>query len=278
VPFRAFWGLSDNIVPEASARGPFVEASSLPGDHSGILKPEPKENLNDQRYCALKDSILHPIGHPSIYELDLFDVTLKVQPNPPDAPILLDDLKPQKQITADNIATREIRFVFSNQNRCRLPWEQMYRSKDGFVKPMSESATNEADPATYSEYQETGKKYTYLFTPDRGKTYSIKLKIFNGFGDNQRSWHDHLKANARYKVYRFTLNLQAYGDAGYQLAPSPNMYFYPTDTGDHSLCDAREGQDPLPPVASTNPWVRTWEVPNVRGGVLDIVWDIKKPA
>jgi len=278
VPFRAFWGLMDNIVPEASARGPFVEASSLPGGHSGILRPEPKENLRDQRYLSLKDSILHPIGHPAIYELDLFEVTLKVQPNAPDASILLDDLKPQKQISADNIATREIRLVFSEQNRCRLQWEQMYRSKDGYVKPMGETTPNEADPATYSVYQETGKTYSYRFTPDKGKTYSMKLKIFNGFGDNRRNWHDHLKPNARYKVYRFTLNLQAYGDAGYQLAPQPSMYFYPTDVGDHSLCDARDNQEPLPPVASANSWVRTWEVPNVRGGVLDIVWDIKKPA
>lgn len=278
LPFRAFWGLIDNIVPEASARGSFVEASALPGGHSGIITPEPKENLQDQRYLALKDSILHPIGHPSIYELDLFDVTLKVQPNAPDVPILLDDLRPQKQITADNIATREIRFVFSEQNRCRLQWEQTYRSKDGFVKPLAETAPNEADRASYSEYQETGQKYKYLFTPDRGKTYCIKLKIFKGFGDNQRSWHDHLRPNARYKIYRFTLNLQAYGDAGYVLAPAPSMYFYQTDTDDHSMCDLRDDQDLIGPLASDNPWVRTWQVPNVRGGVLDVVWDIKKPA
>jgi len=278
IPFRAFWGLIDNVVPEASARGPFVEASSLPGDHSGILIPEPKENLQDQRYLSLKDSILHPIGHPSIYELDLFDVTLTVKPNAADAPILLDDLKPPKQISTDNIATREIRLVFSKQNRCRLQWEQTYWSKDGFVKPMGETAPNEADAATYSEYLETGKKYSYRFTPEKGTTYFIKLKIWSGFGDKQRSWHDHLKPNARYKVYRITLNLQAYGDAGYLLAPPPSMYFYATDVEDHSMCDARENQDPLPPIASANPWVRTWEVANARGGVLDIVWDIKKPG
>jgi len=278
LPFRAFWGLSDNVVPEASARGPFVEASALPGNHSGILKPEPKENLQDQRYLASKDSLLHPIGHPSIYELDLFEVTLTVRPNAPDMPILLDDMKPQKQISADNVATREIKFVFSEQNRCSLQWEQMYRSKDGYVKTLGESSPNEADAATNSEYRETGKKYSYRFTPDRGKTYTIKLKIFNGFGDNQRKWHDHLRPNARYKIYRFTLNLQAYGDAGYSLAPAPSMCFYPTDVEDHDMCDAREDAKPLPAVSSDNPWVRTWEVPNVRGGVLDVVWDIRKTA
>lgn len=31
ISFRVFWGLQDNVVPEASARGSFVEASPLPG-------------------------------------------------------------------------------------------------------------------------------------------------------------------------------------------------------------------------------------------------------
>ena len=88
IPFRVFWGLQDDIVPEVSARGPFVEASPLPGGHSQILQPDPKD-ARDQRYVALKNALLNPIGHPAIYEIGLFEVKLTVTPASPDKAVWL---------------------------------------------------------------------------------------------------------------------------------------------------------------------------------------------
>ena len=278
IPFQVFWGLEDNVVPEVSARGPFVEACPLPGDHSGILQPK---DASDDRYRALKDAVLNPVGHPAIYEVDLWDVSLTVTPNDVQTAIALRGFDTPIDVRTDNIAVRQMKFVFSKQNRCIRQWQQMYRSKQGWVQTLSVTGNNEASAAEMSEYFETAKRFTYAFTPnvsDQGQSFVMKLRIYNGFGEGQRDWHDHLNPLARCRQYRFTLNLKDFGSAGYALSGAPTMYFYGQDVVDHDLCDQRVGENPLPPVAGGDPWVTTWEMAEVRGGVVDLAWDVKKPA
>jgi Alpha/beta hydrolase family len=277
IPFRVFWGLEDDVVPEVSARGPFVEASPLPGGHSDILKPDPKDP-RDQRYIALKNALLNPVGHPAIYEIARFEVNLSVMPADPNQTTTLRATNVPIEIHADNIAVRDVKLVFSKQNRCRIPYEQMYRSELGWVEVLSYDGVNEAAEETMSEYLSTGRRYTYLFTPDQDKTYCMKLRIYNGFGAEQRTWHNHMKQNARYKLFRFTLNLKAYHVAGYDFSIEPTLYFHPRKIMDHQLCTFREPADIVAPLPAPNNWLRSWEVPSVQGGVVDVVWDVKQPA
>ena len=277
IPFRVFWGLQDDVVPEVSARGSFIEASPLPGGHSEIIQPDPNDP-DDPRYKALKGALLNPVGHPSIYEIDLFDVALTMSPADPDATFTLSgDVRPLS-IQTDNIAVRTIRIVFSKQNRCTMPYLQDYRSDQGLVELLSLTQPNEALDEDQSEYYNTGKRFTYLFTPDRDKTFSIRLRIYNGFGEGQRTWHNHMKANARYRLFRFILNLKAYQTAGYEISQEPGMYFHPQNLRDHVLCTNRVGEDPVASLPSADPWCRTWEIPEIKGGVVDLVWDVKKSA
>jgi hypothetical protein len=277
IPFRVFWGLQDDVVPEVSARGSFVEASPLPGGHSEIIQCDP-DDPEDARYQALKGALLNPVGHPSIYEIDLFEVNLAVSPASPETTFTLSgDVKPFT-IQTDNVAIRTIRIVFSKQNRCTMQYEQAYRSEQGLVELLNLTKPNDALDEVQSEYYNTGKKFTYVFTPDREKTFSIKLRIYNGFAEGQRTWHNHMKANARYKLFRFVLNLKDYQDAGYEISQDPNMYFHPQNIMDHTLCTNRVGETPLPYLPSTEPWLRTWEIATINGGVVDLVWDVKKPA
>ena len=275
IPFRVFWGAQDAVVPEVSARGSFVEASCLPGGHSEIIRPDPADP-RDQRYLALKDSLLNPVGHPSIYDIDLFEVTISVSPTSRETTHILQDTKPPMEVHADNVALRLVRIVFSRQNRCRIPYDQTYRSENGFVESLGYTGQNQALPETMSEYYSTGKRWTYLFTPDQGETFQMKLRIYDGFGDDQRSWHNHMKANAHYKLFRFTLNLKDYRDAGYSLSPEPSFYYHSKNIEDHTLCSNRVFESPLPYVPSADPWMRTWEMANIHGGVVDIAWDLKK--
>ena len=275
IPFRIFWGLQDDIVPEVSARGPFVEASPLPGGHSEILEPDPDEP-RDQRYIALKNALLNPIGHPAIYEIGLFEVKLSVTPESPEKAIWLRATTEPIEIHTDNTAIRDVKLAFSKQNRCRIPYEQMYRSEKGYVEALAYDGVNEAAEETMSEYLSTGRRYTYLFTPNQDHSYCMKLRIYNGFGDGQRSWHNHMKANARYKLFRFTLNLEDYHDAGYTISPEPLLYFHPRRIMDHQLCNFRNPEEIVAPLPGPNPWLRTWEVADVQGGVIDVVWDIRK--
>jgi hypothetical protein len=275
LPFRVFWGMNDNIVKEVSARGPFTEASGLPGGHSEVIQPVDNQ---DDRFLALKDAILNPVGHPCIYEISLFDVSLKVSPSPPGTKITLDqDVKPQTFEATDK-AIRKLKISFSKQNRCSTPYEQKYRSENGYVELLKLTEPNLASAEQMSEYHETSKKFTYLFRPEREATYDFAMTIYNGFGEGQRSWHNHMNPKANYKKIRFTLDIADYRAAGYEISKEPALYYYEQDTMDHDLCKYRVLEDPLPYVSeASNPWLRTWEISDIRGGVIDVVWDYRKP-
>ncbi len=277
IPFRVFWGLQDDVVPEASARGSFIEASALPGGHSEILQPDPKDP-NDLRYVCLKDALLNPVGHPSIYEIDLFEVNLVVSPASPEQTFVLSDLERPLTIHTDNVALRLVRIAFSAQNRCRQQYEQTYRSIDGHVESLGWTEPNEALPEALSEYYSEGKKLTYVFTPDHSDTYVMKVRIYNGFGEGQRNWHNHMRANAHYKLLRFQLNLKDYHDTGYALSPAPQLYFHTQNVMDHKLCANRVFEDPIAPLPGGEPWLCAWEIQDVKGGVVDLIWDVKKQA
>lgn len=274
IPFRAFWGMQDNVVPAVSARGPFVEANGILGDHSKIIQCEPTGN--DERYDSLKNSLLNPVGHPNIYEIDLFEVALKISPSDPTKPVTLSGNVKPIAVPADNVADRTATFVFSKQNRCTVPYDQVYRSKDGFVEERWCTQPNDASKVDQSAYYEAGKVFTYKFTPDRGNKFEIALRIYNGFGEGHRSWHNHMNPNARYKLFRFALDLDAYRRAGYSLTLQPALYFYDEDIMDHNMCKHRERTTELPPLPTSTPWSSVWEIPDLRRGVVDVVWDVAR--
>ena len=87
-----------------------------------------------------------------------------------------------------------------------------------------------------------------------------------------------MKSNARYQLFRFTLNLKDYHDAGYEISPEPLLYFHPRKIMDHQLCSFRDPADIQAPLPGADPWLKTWEVADVSSGVIDVVWDIRKPA
>jgi pimeloyl-ACP methyl ester carboxylesterase len=282
ISFQVFYGLEDKIVTKVSARGPFDDFSGLPGDHSSILNggEDRDDDPDDLRYLALKDALLNPMGHPSIYEIKLLEVALSVEPVSREIAFQILDLDKPVFVTTDNKALRTVTFTFSDKNRCHTPYTQAYRSIDGYVQFISTSSQNEASAADMSTYRSEGKLYTYVFTPDFGDTFSMRLCIYNGFGDGERSWHNHMEPNAHYQRFRITLDLRAYLVAGYTFSPEPRLCYYPGDSQDHDLCAQRQNNvaDSLPPLPGDSPWLRSWELLGVQGGVVDLVWDVKAPA
>jgi len=261
IPFRVFWGSEDKIVPKASARGPFVEASSLPGGHSEILQPDDYDP-DDLRYLALKDSLLNPVGHPSRYEIDLSEVRLSVSPESLENEFSLPDLDRPLSIRTDNTAVRTLTAIFSAQNRCHIPYEQTYRSIDGHVELLYVSSPNEASPSARSRYRREGKDLQCFVTPpadnyDAPFTYVNEVKVYGGFGAGQRSWHNHMNPAANYRLVRFILDLRKYRDRGYQLAAEPAFYYYEEDSEDHRLCKNRSRSQPLTPLPGPDPCFRT---------------------
>ncbi len=280
IAFQVFYGMEDNIVSKVSARGPFDEVGALPGDHSSILhgSGDQDDDPNDLRYLSLKDALLNPMGHPSIYEISLFEVNLSVKPVSRELTFQIPNLDVPVSVKTDNVAQRTITFTFSDKNRCHTPYKQVYRSTKGFVEFLSTSSQNEASSVDKSTYRSEGKLYTYVFTPDHGDTFSMRLRIYNGFGEGNRSWHNHMDPSAHYQRFRFTLDLRAYDAAGYTFSPEPRLCYYRGETEDHLLCDKREEVEPWPPLVAESPWLRTWDLERVQGGVVDLVWDVNAPA
>lgn len=277
VPFRVFWGYQDGIVDEMSARASFGDARPLPGGHSEILECGDDDDGNE-RYAALKYTLRNPPGHPSVYDIALFEVGLAVSPQPPGTTHTLPSPAAPPTIAVDNVAIRTIRIVMSDENRCTTPYDQVYRSELGRVELLSLTQPNEASAVEQSEFKSKAQRFTYVFTPEQGREYLLRLKIYNGFGEGQRTWHNHMKANARYHLFRFVLNLKDYEKAGFNISVAPTMYFHPQDIEDHTLCANRVGAEPLPELPTTDPWVRTWEIEDVQGGVVDLKWDVDPPA
>jgi hypothetical protein len=277
IPFHVYWGSNDNIVSEVSARGSFLEATCLTGGHSDIIQCGPNQT-DDLNYAALKSDLLHPIGHPAVYEMSLLEVILVVMPVPTEKGILLRDLDQPITIHPDNAATRSMTFVFPKENRCTRPLTKMYRSNDGYVELLGLTEPNETAPENNSEYAKTGKKFTYTFSPGINTTFSMRLTIYNGFGEGQREWHDHLAADANCKLFRLTLDLSGYHNAGHTISPEPFLYFRKENATDRTLLEDRGSETLLTPVGSPNPWLRTWEMTDVRGGAVELGWDLKPPA
>lgn len=144
----------------------------------------------------------------------------------------------------------------------------------GLVEVLHVTAPNEASALAQSNYHESGKIFTYEFTPDRGDAFEMVLRIDNGFGEGQRSWHNHMQPNARYKLFPFALDLDAYRRAGYTMTQQPELYLYDEDIMDHNLCKHRVRRRPLPRLPASTPWSSTWEIADLRRGVVDVVWDV----
>ena len=284
IPFRVFWGLEDNIVPEASARGSFTEATPLPGDHFKIIQPD-KKDPHDLRYPALRDAILNPIGHPAIFEVDRIDVLLDVFPYPSDKPYVARHGLTTREVTTDNRAHRLMKVSFSKDNRCTQLYQMEYKTKNsGFVLCNGLSKPNEANDSLVSTYEMTGTQLTYLFTPDVGDTAEtvwMDLDIYKGFDPGQRDWHDHLPttpgSNLHCKLYRLTLNLKAWLDAGFAISQGPCLLVHRHGVKDDEIPGQHATGVPQTPMPQTDSGVWVWEVPEIRMGVLALSWDFAPP-
>jgi pimeloyl-ACP methyl ester carboxylesterase len=285
IPFRAFYGLSDRVVPEASAKGSFPETGALPGDHLTIhqvnksaRKPDDCDP-RDLRYTTIRDAIVNPIGHPAIFEIDLIDVQLEVSPYPADKPFVAHHGTTTREFVTDNRANRVMSITFSPANRCARRYQIEYKTKSGgFVACNDLSKNNEASRSQLSTYDDTGTQLTYLFTPRPGETVSMDIDIYKGFDAGNRDWHNHIPDAAdilvHCKLYRLTLNLKPWIDAGFQISPTPTLLVHKHDLMDIQIKTQQPAKQIHNPLPQTTPGIWTWEIPEIRIGALALTWDL----
>jgi pimeloyl-ACP methyl ester carboxylesterase len=276
IPFQAFWGESDPVVPAASARGDFIEAQGLPGNHGGIINPP---NDNDQRYLALKAALLRPIGHPAFYEIDSIEVKLEVSPlHGEEQHYHAQYGTTARDVETDNRARRLLNIAFAKENRCVKQYQVQYRTNPaGFVRFLGIREPNEAAAEAESRYREAGTELMYCFTPKNGETFWMDVEVYKGFDAGNRTWHDHVPSTIRCRTYRFTLDLSKYLEDGFTISREPEFRWNPVDVRhDDEVADQRSHELVAAAVPGSPPGVWVWELDDYRGGLLDLAWDVAK--
>ena len=270
VPIHSFCGLEDDIVVEASARGVFDSVRSVRGTHFTILKPE---SASDPRYSEFAELLLAPGGHSHRFEVDEYRTEIRVEPRQLQEIVTQSETNP-RVVRYDNYATLARTVTFAPSNRCKHNYFIQYSTRgDGYVVGHP-SHPNAASPADVGRAEDGGTFFRFEFVPQFGHDYCLNLEVYNGFGRGARDVHFHLGDDSYYRHLRYTLDLSAYLAAGYAIT-SPRFYLDPKDAGHSQLCAQRAARAPMPTREET-PGIYRWDLENVKQGVIDMVWDVKR--
>ena len=273
IPVSCFGGLSDSIVVEASARGPFSDYTPIAGDHFTILRPK---NDQDERYRRFADLLLEPVGHPSVFEIASFDTTLTISPV---------SLEQQAPVETDNVATWERTIRFSPRNRCISPFKVRYRTRGGGRLEYWCNPPNEWSAEARGEFEDTGQDFVYQLTPKADEVYKIKLKIYKGFDAGKRKIHFHFKDEGElakhYHSFKYSLDLNPYVNAGYEVTKDPALYFHSNAPESCQQCEDFEvatEEKPIEDGRENESWRWTWKLNDISRGAMTLVWDVAPPS
>jgi pimeloyl-ACP methyl ester carboxylesterase len=277
IPIHCFSGLSDAVVPEASARGPFAQCTSVDGDHFSVLRPL---DQSDERYKRFVEALLEPVGHKHVWELDLFEQRICVEPLPEaQRQVLARHGARERPVHTDNVAhvTRSVKF--GSGNRCTDLFTLRYATRDQGYVTFNCSHKNEASPQEVGVYDDHGYEAVFKFRPNQTDTFKLHVDVYKGFDKGHRDVHFHLgKHQSFFKNLRYVLDLRAYVNAHYDVVLPPRLYFHSQDNGHSALCKQRVLDEPLASEPGSEPGVWQWELQDLQGGVVDMVWDVKEPA
>ncbi|MEO8325730.1 MAG: alpha/beta fold hydrolase [Nitrospirota bacterium] len=277
IPVHCFGGLSDNVVPKASAQGPFASYTPITGSHSTILMPL---NRDDDRYGELKEVLLDPVGHPHVFEIEQYDTTIIVRPVERQTFAVNLGGGRTREIETDNVCELNRTVRFANNNVCQQEFKMRYLAFNGSCFE-AETSHDNAAAQLKSEYR-AGEKIDFLFVPKLkapGERYSLGLTIYDGYGEGRTDVHFHLGpksigAKAYYRKLTYTLDLSGYLAAG-RYVPPPTFYLHHHDPGDCGQCKSRRKHGTkILPSSEPRAGVWSWELHNVRQGVTDLFWDI----
>ncbi|MBA3968227.1 MAG: alpha/beta fold hydrolase [Nitrospirales bacterium] len=278
IPVHFFGGLSDNVVPKASAQGPFASYTPITGNHSTILMPL---NRDDDRYGELKEVLLDPVGHPHVFEIEHYDTTIIVRPVERQTFAVNLGGGRTREIETDNVCELNRTVRFANNNACQQEFKMRYLAFNGSCFE-AETSHDNAAAQLKSEYR-AGEKIDFLFVPKLrapAEQYSLGLTIYNGYGEGRTDVHFHLGpksigARAYYRKLTYTLDLSGYLAVG-RPVPPPTFYLHHHDPGDCGQCKSRRKHGTrIQPSSEARAGVWSWELRNVRQGVTDLFWDIR---
>jgi hypothetical protein len=272
IPIKCFWGLEDNIVLAQSAQGSYYGGSAIPGDHSTIIQPS---DPSDARYKELKEALLDPVGHTSVFEVEEYVNTVSVKPLPPGTKVKCRYEHGTRTIRSDTKGIVKQRVRFSSKNRCQELFALRYGTEEGGAIQANTSHHNEAGAEELQEYERRGTPYVFRFQPQPGEEYWLQAVAYKAFDQGNEDLHLHIRKpgqESRYRRVTFELDLTRYLEAGYGISKPPVLHYRRSDPGDHSDCTAPAIGDILAPMPGTGPGAWQWEVLDVSKGVVDLRW------
>lgn len=271
VPVHTFCGMQDDIVLEASARGPFTSVKSLPGDHFGIIRPKDRQ---DRRYTEFVELLLEETGHAHRFVVERYETSLHVEPRPAQSSIHTRSEKNPRDVIFDNYGRLRRTVRFAPGNRCLDRFTIRYGTrKEGYVVGHC-SHNNLVSPADRGLWEDNGTFVQFDFVPVDGEDSWFEVEIWKGFDAGERDVHFHLGNHSHYQHLDYVLDVSAYVAAGRAVTKAPLLYYHPQDHEHGELCRRRERSTPSPPDSATPDGVFRWQLRDVRTGIVDIVWDV----
>jgi pimeloyl-ACP methyl ester carboxylesterase len=273
IPFHAFWGRADAIVAAESAQGYIVSGEPLPGDHFTLHCPSTPD---DACYLQFVDALKCPHGHPNIWEVERFTMSVKVAPAEPGSEVVAEHGTKRRPVVYDNVASVRRQALFSRNNVCREPYVLKYGTRNGgWIVPRM-SGAHVTSPEKLRLYDDNGFDAYYEVKPMPGEAATLDVTVYKGFDRGHRDFHMHFGRQTILRHASFDVDLSAYRSAGWDIAP-PRLYFHPTDPGDHALCADRANLNPDPPAVIDPLGIWKWDLEFFTEGVVDIVWDVTPP-
>ena len=270
IPFYCFWGSSDAVVPPESAQGYLPSGEALPGDHFTVHCPS---GSAAPCYRQFVEALRQPYGHPNIWEVERFSMSVKVDPATPGSEVMARYGTKQRLVTYDNVAAVRRQAEFSRHNRCREPYQLKYGTRNGgwIVPHMSDPHVT--PPEMLRLYEDNGYDAYYVVNPEPGTTATLDLTVYKGFDAGHRDFHMHFGQQTVFRRTCFDVDLSVYRRNGWDIVP-PRLYFHPSDAGHDEMCARREKKNPDPPVVVDDAGIWKWELEFITEGVVDIVWDV----
>jgi pimeloyl-ACP methyl ester carboxylesterase len=270
LPCYSFWGDSDGIVKERSARGYFPHGEALRGDHTTLKEVS---GSNDPRYSAFVHALIHPHGHTNIWEIESSYYIAAISPRRRETPVVAKYGDRVRLVETDNVARVERKVSFGRHNKCRHPFTLRYATRnEGWIDATMPKHVTGAEKLR--QYEDTGTEVVAEVVPDSDHPSVLSMFVYKGFEAGHRNYHMHLGRKAYYRRLQFEVDLSAYLAAGWRVTDGPRFYYHPSDPGDHQWCKGRKmlDADPMSEYDSKGRW--GWCLEHIKEGVIDIVWDV----
>jgi hypothetical protein len=208
------------------------------------------------------------------FEIDICEITLTVRPQQRQE-YQVGAGRFRRTVQCDNVADLLESVTFAGTNRLQKDFLLRYTTTGGgFVEAQIRQPDEARSGQLYlDEFQ---YRCTFRFQPEAGETFSLAMRVYQGYGPGNRYVKFRLPESddrgilAHYKTVRLVLDLRPYTEAGYLVQPAPRLVRNST---------WEEGADPTPvgeelPISQQAPGLYTYELQNIDQTVLNLVWDV----